>query len=180
MESDPCEGFPSTFLGWLLFHFPLGEEAGSTGTQKDPNNIFFFSLPLQNCSFQLTSETFSPLGTFLYLISSITSSPGLVVKLCDPRNTAFESHYFKKNIKNLENSFFIQQSCLKEYDVLWTQRSICWMSKLIDSFLFFVCFAITNPPQKWVDVVGGGGSDAPKEVKDNNICQKTSCSLCNT
>ena len=84
-----------SFLGLLLCHFLYcwdmmlaALQPRRTQTALSPSHY--------NCSFQPTAVAFSPLVTFLYLISSITSSPGLVVKLYDLRNTQFEAHHFKK------------------------------------------------------------------------------------
>lgn len=104
--------------------------------------LLLSQLPPWNCSFQLTLQAF-----FLWRVSvvpSISSSPGLV-RAHAPRNTEFESCYFKKNSKNLENPFLKQESCFKGHYMLWTQKNIYWYQRLWTFPLFCVWYDVTNP-----------------------------------
>lgn len=116
-----------------------------------------FQLPLQNCSFQLTSEVFSLLGTFLYLTSSITSSPGLVVKLHDPRNTKLESHYFKKRHQELENTPISLNGLVLKSVMCCRLRKVyarCQSLLTLSCFLFVCWFCYNKPKEKQVHVAG--------------------------
>lgn len=109
-----------------------------------------------NCSFQPAAVAFSPFVTFLYLIPSITWSPGLVVKTLWSKKYLVWISPFKKRHQEPWKSFFTQSYFKKVRCGLRKVYARC--QSLLTSFLLLLFIFCYNPKKIGRCMMGWGCS----------------------